>query len=56
MHPVDCLVEVKRVPSQLVGDKMDFLPWLVLRICVEGAGFTGFEVAVTAGGKDSIQP
>jgi hypothetical protein len=56
VHPVDRLVEVEGVPSQLVGDVVDLLVGLVLGVRVVGGGFSGLEVAVAARGQDAVQP
>lgn len=56
VHPVHCLVEVKGVPPQLVGDEVDLLPRLVFGVCVECAVFAGLEVAVAARGEDTVEP
>lgn len=54
MYPVDCLVEIEGVPSQLVGDLVDLLERLVLWIRVVCGRLPWFEVLVRGSRKDAI--
>jgi hypothetical protein len=56
VHPINCLVEIEWVPSQLVGDVVDLLVGLVLGVGVICGGFAGLEVAVAARREDAVQP
>ena len=56
MDPVDGVVEVEGVPSELVGDVVDLLVGLVFRVGVVGGGFAGLKVAVAARGEDAVEP
>ena len=56
VDPVDGVVEVEGVPSELVGDVVDFFVGLVFRVGVVGGGFAGLEVAVAARGEDAVEP
>lgn len=56
VDPVDGVVEVEGVPSELVGDVVDLFVGFVFGIGVVGGGFTGLEVAVAARGEDAVEP
>jgi len=43
MNPIYRLVQIEGIPSELIGDLMDLLTWLVLWVCVEGSVFSWFK-------------
>lgn len=47
MDPIYRLVQVEGIPSELIGDLMDLLSWLIFRVCVESGVFSGFKARMS---------
>lgn len=56
MHPVDCLVEIERVPSYLVGHLVPSLLAVDSGIRIVCLSLSGFEWRVCGGWENSVQP
>jgi len=56
MHPVDGLVQVEGIPSELVRNLVDFLVRLVLRIGVVCGRFSRLEGAMSGRRQDAVEP
>jgi hypothetical protein len=47
MDPVYRLVQIEGIPSELVGDLMDLLSWLILGVCIERSMFSWFKIRMS---------
>jgi len=56
MHPVDSLIQVERIPSELVRNLMDLLVGLVFRVGVVRGGFSRLEGAMSGRRQDTVEP
>lgn len=47
VDPVYCLVQIEGIPSELIGNLMDLLSWLIFRVCIESGVFSWFEIRMS---------
>lgn len=56
MHPINFFIQIKRVPSELVGDVVQRLLFLGAQRSVIGIFGNGLVVGMGGGGENAIQP